>query len=101
MHPAGEYWVGVNSEFRCVNLRPLNSATTQRVAFNGTFVARNGRDRTKKGFLRFERYGSTHALRAVGVPEAEAGLGLVQSKAETELAKANGAPAVVEVGLIE
>ena len=101
MNPAGEYWVGVNPEFRYVNLRPVNGATSQRVALNGTFVPRSRRDLTKGGFLRFERYGSTHALRAVGVPEAEAGLGLAPSKAEAELAKANGGPAEEEVSLIE
>lgn len=101
MNPAGEYWVGVNSEFRYVNLRPVDSATAQRVALNGTFVPRNDRDLMKKGFLRFERYGSTYTLHAAGVPEAEAGLGLAPSKAETELAKTYGGPAEVEVNLIQ
>ena len=100
MLPAGEYWVGVNSEFRYVSLRPVNSATSRNVALNGTFVPRIARDLTR-GFLQFEQYGSTHALRAVGVPEAEAGLGLAQSKAEAELAKANGGPAVAEMNLVE
>ncbi len=101
MNPAGEYWVGVNSDFRYVDLRALDSTTAHRVALNGTFVPRNGRHPMKRGFLRFERYGSTHVLRAVGVPEAKAGLGLAPSKSETELAQTSGGSAEVEVSLIE
>jgi hypothetical protein len=54
-----------------------------------------------KGFLRFDQYGATYALRAVGAPGAEAGLGIKPSKAETELAKANGGSTGVEVSLTQ
>ncbi len=99
MYPAGDYWVGVNNDFRYVNLRSVDSTTEQRVAFNGTCVQRNGQD-LAKGFLQFERYGATYTLHAVGVPDAKAGVGLKPSSAEKELARANGGSASAEVTLI-
>ena len=88
-HPAGDYYVRVNSEYRYVELRPTKSAIAERVALNGSAVPRQGMERMK-GFLRFERYGSTYAMRAVGVPNAETGMGVKPSKIEKDLAKANG-----------
>jgi hypothetical protein len=99
MHPAGEYWVQVNPEFRYVSLRPLDGATAQWAALNGSYVPRTGRELTK-GFLQFERYESTYALRAVGIPEAKAGFGVMPSRAEKEL-KAHGAAARVEISLLQ
>ena len=100
MHQAGEYWVQVNSDFRYVELRPLDSAIAERVALTGVSAPRRGLD-TLKGFLRFARYGSAYAMRAVGAPGAEAGLGVMPSKAEKELAKANGDAAGAEVSITQ
>ena len=89
MHPAGEYWVRLNSDFRYVELRSFRSAIAERVALDGGAVPRKGLD-SMKGFVQFERYGSAYMLRAVGAPEAGAGLAVKPSKADKELAKANG-----------
>jgi hypothetical protein len=99
MHPAGEYWVQVNSDCRYVSLRPFNSTTARHVALDGNFVPRTGRD--IRGFLRFEQYGPTYALRAVGIRGAESGLGVRPSKAEKELARANGGAPGTEVSLVQ
>jgi len=96
LQPAGEYWVGVNTDFRYVDLRSVNSVTGQRVSLAGNFTPRQGQDSTN-GFLRFEQYGSTYALRAVGVPRAESGLGVRPSNVEKELAKTHGAASGVEI----
>ncbi len=98
VNPAGDYWVEVNSDFRYVSLRPVDSTEEQRVGFNGKQVTRSGRDRSK-GFLRFEQYGATYTLHAVGIPEGAAGFGVKPSNAEKELAKVNRAVALVEISL--
>jgi hypothetical protein len=103
MHRAGLYWVRVNSAPCFVELRPLKSAIVERLAVNGTCISRNGPERTDpmKGFLRFERYGSTYALRAAGAPGIEDGLGLKPSEVEKELAEANNGAAGSEVSVIQ
>ncbi len=98
VNPAGDYWVEVNADFQCISLRPVQSTEERRVRFNGKQVARSGRDRSK-GFLRFEQYGATYTLRAVGAPEAPAGFGVKPSNAEKELAKVNRAVALVEISV--
>jgi hypothetical protein len=99
IHPAGDYFVLVNSDYRFVELRPSKSAHAEWVALNGRYVPRQGVD-PMKGFLRFERYGSTYAMRAVGIPNAEAGMAVKPSKIEKELAKSNGG-AGAEVSLTQ
>ncbi len=98
LHPAGDYLLEVNSDFQCISLRSAGSTEVERVSFDGKRVARSGQDRSK-GFLRFERYGATYTLHAVGVPEAPAGFGVKPSNAEKELGKANRAVALVEMSL--
>ena len=74
------------------------------MTLNGTFVSRNGAERVDpmKGFLRFERYGSTYVLRAAGSPGAEDGLGLKPSDLEKELtAKLNNGEAAPEISVIQ
>jgi hypothetical protein len=64
-HNAGVYWVKIDLESQFVALRPVDSTVAGRVILYGNHVGRNGPSLTKV-FLRFERYGSTYTLRAVG-----------------------------------
>ena len=92
MHPAGEYLVKIDSRARLAELRPVDGVNTDRLMLDGTLVSRKGVD-SMKGFLRFQLYGSTHALQVIGAPAGEAGFGVKASKAERELARTHGGDA--------
>ena len=100
MHPAGEYLIRVNADYRYVELRPAKSAIAERVGLNGKSTERN-RVSLGKGFLRFERYGSTYALSGVATAQAKAGMSVTPSKAEKELAKVPGGGVAVDVSLAQ
>ena len=95
VHPAGMYYISVDSRFHIAELRSIHEKAAYRVALKPGTVSRT-KGTEAKGYLVFSQYGQTWVLRGVCSHDADGAYRVTPSKAEIELAKANLGGGTVE-----
>ncbi len=96
VNPAGEYVVRVLGDFRLLDIRNAKEAGLERLQLTGGMLSERLVKSEDGGFLLFNRYANGYALAGVWAAGADRGYKMKASKAEIEMARANGGAAAVE-----
>ncbi|MBZ5586907.1 MAG: hypothetical protein LAQ30_32915 [Acidobacteriia bacterium] len=94
-YPAGDYIFTLNGDYRLVDLRSAKESAVERISLTGGLLPERAAA-AQHGFLLFKRYGGEYALNGVWAAGAPRGYTVKPSKAEIEMAKANGGAAAGE-----